>query len=146
MHTTKTLVPLAAAAVLAAGCGGDGEAAPATAAEAPARPAQVLELTALPSRGPDNPFAYDKTRLEAKAGRILLRLRNTDWKDHNIRVQTGRRCCFRADAKDLGGTDWARGDGGTAEAVVDLPPGRYWFLCSPTNHWGEGMKGRLVVR
>lgn len=146
MQIPRTLVPAALAATLAAGCGGDPEAAPATAAERPAKPSQVLELTALDARGPDKPFAFDKRRLEARAGKILLRLRNLDYKSHNIRIQTGERCCFGPDARDLGGTEWAEEEGGTIEGVVDLKPGKYWFLCSPVNHWGEGMKGRLVVR
>jgi plastocyanin len=145
MQVTRTLVPLLGAIVVAAGCGGDDEAAPTAAAKPKAKPSQVLELTALDARGPDKPFAFDKRRLEAKAGKILLRLRNLDYKSHNIRIQTGERCCFGPDARDLGGTEWAPEDGGSIEGVVDLKPGKYWFLCSPVNHWGEGMKGRLVV-
>ena len=70
---------------------------------------------------------------------------NRDRWGHNIRIQTGRKCCFGNGATDLGGTQTAQ-PGQTLKATVNLKPGRYFFLCSFTSHWGDGMWGRLTVR
>ena len=68
---------------------------------------------------------------------------------HNVRVQTGKRCCFGRDSKDLGGTRVIGGlsnDGGqTVRATLDLKPGRYWFFCANAGHWQAGQRGTLVV-
>ena len=129
-------------AAVAAGCGGGDEPdrAPPPAAT-PAGP--VLSLTAPPSGG--GRFHFDRRRLEAPAGRVTFALVNRDRWGHNIRIQTGRKCCFDDGAVDLGGTETAQ-PGQTLKATVDLKPGRYFFVCSFTSHWGDGMWGRLRVR
>ena len=133
---------VAVTALLAAGCGADDKPArtPASAAE-PA--GQVLRLTAPPSGS--GRFHFDRRRLDAAAGRVTFEMVNRDRWGHNVRIQTGRKCCFGTGATDLGGTDTAQ-PGQTFKATVNLKPGRYFFLCSITSHWGEGMWGRLTVQ
>jgi plastocyanin len=131
-----------ATALLVAGCGASEEPArsPAKSAATPAGP--VLTLTAPPSGS--GRFHYDRRRLEAPAGPVTFAIVNRDRWGHNVRIQTGRKCCFGEDAKDLGGTETAQ-PGQTLKATVELEPGRYFFVCSFTSHWGDGMWGRLTV-
>ena len=138
--STRAVVALTA--LLVAGCGAEEEPARAPAPEAkPAAP--VLTLKAPPSGS--GRFHYDRRRLEAPAGPVTFAIVNGDRWGHNVRIQTGRKCCFGEDAKDLGGTETAQ-PGQTLRATVKLEPGRYFFLCSFTSHWGDGMWGRLTVR
>jgi plastocyanin len=128
-----------------AGCGEDKTepSAGTTATTKPAPPSTVLKLRA-PESG-SKPFHFDTKRLTAKPGRIRIELTNEDLGEgHNVRIQTGRKCCFGPDAKDLGGTETI--SHGTTSADLDLKPGKYWFLCAPITHWSVGMKGRLIVR
>ena len=79
----------------------------------------------------------------ARTGRIALVLVNDKRKGHNIRVHTGDVCCFRPGSRDIGGT---RTIGkGRAQAVLDLKPGVYTYLCSAGGHW-RTQHGTLVVR
>jgi plastocyanin len=127
--------------VLAAGCGATDEPAR-TPAQAATAPGQTLTVTAPPSGS--GRFRYDRRRLEAAPGPLTLEIVNRDRWGHNIRIQTGRKCCFGERAVDLGGTQTAQ-PGQTLKATVNLKPGRYFFLCSITSHWGDGMWGRLTV-
>ena len=129
-------------ALLVAGCGAEDEPARSPAPDAkPAGP--VLRLTAPPSGS--GRFHYDRRRLEAPAGPVTLEIVNRDRWGHNVRIQTGRKCCFGQGADDLGGTETAQ-PGQTLRATVKLGPGRYFFVCSFTSHWGDGMWGRLRVQ
>jgi plastocyanin len=133
---------IALTAILAAGCGADDEPSP-TAAPAAKAAGQTLTLTAPPSGS--GRFHYDRRRLDATPGRVTLEIVNRDRWGHNIRIQTGRKCCFDEGGVDLGGTETAQ-PGQTLKATVNLKPGRYFFVCSFTSHWGEGMWGRLRVQ
>jgi uncharacterized cupredoxin-like copper-binding protein len=103
----------------------------------------VLALTA-PRSGAGR-FHFDKRRLEAPAGAVTLTLANRDRWGHNIRIQTGRKCCFDEGHVDLGGTETVQ-PGQMLKATVKLKPGRYFFVCAFPSHWGDGMWGRLTVR
>jgi Copper binding proteins, plastocyanin/azurin family len=133
---------VAVTALLVAGCGAEEEPARAPARDPkPAGP--VLTLTAPPSGS--GRFHFDRRRLEAPAGPITFEMVNRDRWGHNIRIQTGRKCCFDEGHADLGGTETAQ-PGQTLRATVKLEPGRYFFVCAFTSHWGDGMWGRLRVR
>lgn len=86
---------------------------------------------------------FDKQRLTALAGRIVLELTNPKRRGHNVRVHTGDVCCFRPGSKDVGGTRTI-GTGRTS-AVLDLEPGVYTYLCSTGGYW-RTQHGTLVVR
>jgi uncharacterized cupredoxin-like copper-binding protein len=128
--------------ILAAGCG-DEQKAQTTPAPAERPAGTVLTLTAPPSG--TGRFHYDRRRLEAPAGPVTFEMVNRDRWGHNIRIQTGSKCCFDEGHVDLGGTETAQ-PGQTLKATVKLKPGRYFFVCAFPSHWGGGMWGRLTVR
>ena len=101
---------------------------------------QVLKLAVVTSPGV---VGFDKTRLTARAGRIVFELTNGKLRGHNIRIHTGDTCCFGPGSKDVGGTRTI-GTGRT-RAVLDLEPGTYTYLCSAGGHW-RTQNGTLVVR
>ena len=140
----RCAVPVIAAAL--AGCGAGDTALRASTTTVPTPtppPSTVLKLRA-PKSG-SQPFHFNTRRLTAKAGRIRIQFTNEDdGAGHNVRIQTGGKCCFGPHAKDLGGTDTITH--GTITAEINLKPGKYWFLCAPLNHWSAGMYGRLIVR
>jgi uncharacterized cupredoxin-like copper-binding protein len=134
---------------LAGACGGgddDSEPASAPASKA-SEHVTVLKVTDTSTPGD---WSFDKKRLTAKAGKVTLVFHNPSDLGHNVRVQSGEKCCFGRDSKDLGGTQVIGGlsndAGKTARATLDLKAGRYWFLCPIAGHWQAGQRGSLVVR
>jgi plastocyanin len=121
---------LALCAALSGGCGGTDEGAE----------RQVLRLSVETAPGAAR---FDKQRLTAMAGRIVLELTNPKRRGHNVRVHTGDVCCFGPGWKDVGGTRTI-GTGRT-RAVLDLEPGTYTYLCTTGGHW-RTQHGTLVVR
>jgi hypothetical protein len=136
-----------ACAVLCAGCGsdaqgGDAKEAGATPASRPAPGgATVLRLRADAAPGR---VLFDKKRLRANAGTIVLELTNPTELGHNVRIQISDECCSDSGSGDVGGTQTI--GKGITRATLELEPGRYWFLCSIGDHWRRGQRGRLVVR
>ena len=98
-------------------------------------------MVAPPSRG--GPFRFQPRRLEARAGRIVIRFINRESYAHNVRIQTGETCCYEPGDRELGGTDTIRA--GSTSAAVELKPGSYTFMCSIGDHWDQGMSGGLKV-
>jgi uncharacterized cupredoxin-like copper-binding protein len=129
-------------ATLSAGsCGGQDEDAERPAGTPAAKPASSLKVIA-PNTG-GGAFRYAQDRLEAPAGRAELVLVNNDVHQHDVRIQTGSKCCYETGAKEVGGTDVITK--GTAKTLVDLPAGEYVFFCSVAGHAEDGMQGRLTV-
>jgi plastocyanin len=102
--------------------------------------AKVLRLSVVTAPGV---IEFDKERLSARAGRIVLELTNRKRRGHNVRIHTGDSCCFGPGSRDIGGTRTI-GTGRT-RAVVELEPGTYTYLCSAGGHW-RTQHGTLVVR
>ena len=98
------------------GCGGQDEADDRSAATPAAKPASRLEVVA-PNTGAGD-FRYARDRLEAPAGRAEVVLVNEDVHQHDVRIQTGSKCCYEPGAKDVGGTDIV--SKGSTKALVDL--------------------------
>jgi plastocyanin len=145
VNRTFPAIGLAALAALAgaSGCGGDSN--DASAAREPRDPGTVLKVRALESGS--GAHRFNVKRLETKAGSITIDFRNGDKLPHNVRVQTGPKCCFGPQNKDVGGTN-TLGEGERGRATLDLKPGRYVFLCSISGHWNGDrgqMRGTLVV-
>jgi uncharacterized cupredoxin-like copper-binding protein len=130
---------------LTGACGGGNDDSSEPASKASER-VTVLKVT--DTSTPGN-WSFDKKRLVAKAGKVTLVLHNPSDLGHNLRVQSGAKCCFGPGSKDLGGTPVIGGlsndAGKTSKATLDLKPGRYWFLCANPGHWQAGQRGRLVV-
>lgn len=139
---------LTAALSLAAGCG-EAEPAATQRSEIKAtatREAAVLSVTA-PKSG-SGAYRFDVRRLQAGAGPVTIRFRNDDTFPHNVRVQSGSKCCFKPGHRDVGGTETISA-GTETEAALTLEAGRYVFLCSIGSHYdGDSglMRGRLTVR
>jgi hypothetical protein len=145
---SRLAIPAIALSLIAgplAACGGDDDdETNETDARKPAP--TVLKVRAL--RSGDDVYRFDVKRLEAKAGPVTIDFRNDDdTAVHNIRIQTGSKCCFGPQNKDVGGTNTI--DGGVRRrATLTLKPGRYVFLCSLGGHWNSDigkMRGTLIV-
>lgn len=136
---TAACAVLLATALVAAGCGDDDSddtkaagskttstattAAPETDAMDEDGEATVVEVGVV-----EGELKFDKTELTAPAGKITLKLDNTDTIQHNIAVE--------GESSDLVAE-------GTTEVTVDLEPGEYEFQCDP--HASAGMTGTLTV-
>lgn len=139
MRSCWLAAPALAFAVLA-GCGSDDESTP-PAAKPPTKPGATLRVVA-PNTGGGS-FRYSEERLEAPAGSVELVLINEDVHQHDVKLQTGVKCCYEAGADDVGGTDVITK--GKTSAVVELEAGEYVFFCSIPGHAEDGMQGRLSV-
>jgi plastocyanin len=143
MLSVRTLTALfAVATALALGACGDDENAPsggggaATATATPTAAAETggetLKLAADPSGAPK----FDKTTLEAKAGKVTIDLANPSDVPHAIEVE--------------GNSVEAKGEvvtkDGSSKVTVDLKPGSYEYYCPVGNHKAAGMEGKLTVQ
>lgn len=131
-----TVVGLAALGF--AGCGGGNDSKPA--APAPSKPAAPsgggggatgLKLKA----DPGGKFAFDKTALSAKAGKVTIDLTNPAALAHDIAIE-GNGVDVKSDLAD---------QGQTVNVTTDLKPGKYAFYCSVPGHRDGGMEGTLTV-
>ena len=132
----------AVAALGVAGCGGDddggGDTAATTTTEttttdegADTGGARTVRVAADP--GGDLAFVQDSLSTEAGSNRFVFT--NEASIPHDFKVEQ--------DGEEIGGTDVITND--TAEATLDLEPGRYNFFCSVPGHRQAGMEGPLTV-
>jgi plastocyanin len=143
--TRKAIASVLLAMAVAAGCGGDSdESGSAAKSNEPKgnepKPAATLKLSVVTKPGK---ITFDKKELTAPAGRIGIELINPTEMNHNVRIQTGKKCCFAPGHKDLGGTTT---DVGKVTATVNLKPGKYFYLCAVGGHWQLGQRGTLIVQ
>lgn len=127
-----SLAASGAAAVVVAGCGGGGSSATSSArasSGSPSRAATNLRLTA-DSAGR---LAFDRTTLQATAGKVTIALRNPAPLSHNIAI----------DGVPQQGD--VVGQGGTSTVTATLKPGTYTFSCAVPGHRQAGMEGTLTV-
>jgi len=109
--------------------------------------AQPAATTAAPAGGgagavqlaadPSGALKFDKTTLNAKAGRVTIAMKNPSSLPHGIAVE--------GHGVDKGSAKDAVTAGGTATVTAVLKPGRYVFYCPVDGHKQAGMKGVLVV-
>ncbi|HEU5253719.1 MAG TPA: plastocyanin/azurin family copper-binding protein [Solirubrobacterales bacterium] len=90
----------------------------------------TLDLAADPTA-----LAFDKTELEAKAGKVTIDFTNPSAIPHNVVIEE--------DGKELAGFEPIAESEETLEA--ELEPGTYEFICSVPGHAEAGMKGTLTV-
>lgn len=128
------LTSLLALALLLAGCGSSGEtAAPETTGEtASTQPGTTLALAA----DPTGKLEFDKTELEAPAGKVTIELTNDSPVDHNVAIE-GNGVDVESDTIK---------DGEKTSVTAELEPGTYEFYCSVPGHEEAGMKGTLNVK
>ena len=121
------------------GCGGDDGESASGEPDKREQPAAVLKLTVVPKPGE---ITFDRQELTAPAGRIGIELTNPTEMNHNVRIQTGKKCCYSPGYEDLGGTTTGVGK---ITATVNLKPGKYFYLCAVGGHLQLGDHGTLVV-
>ena len=124
------LVPLVAVALLAAGCGGDGDENAEETTTTPSAEATTLQLAA----DPGGALAFDKTSLDAPAGSVTIELTNDSSVPHNVEVE-GNGVEEESDTVT----------GESTSLTVDLQPGTYDFYCAVPGHREAGMEGTLTV-
>jgi plastocyanin len=94
--------------------------------------ASTLALAADPS----GQIRFDTNSLQAKAGRVTIRLANQSQVPHNVTLQT-------ASGTFVAGS--ATVTSASTTLSTTLKPGTYTYYCSVDSHEQLGMKGTLVV-
>ena len=92
----------------------------------------VLQLQADPSGA----LTFDKTTLEAPAGKVTIEMTNPSPVAHDIAIE--------GNGVDVTGK--VVSDGGTSTVSADLQAGTYEFYCTVDGHEDAGMKGTLTVQ
>jgi plastocyanin len=123
---TRFALPLAAFALLVAGCGGDDEpgrtvTAPATGAVRVVAKEYSFDPATIVMRGP---------------GTLPVRLVNEGSLAHNLKLLE--------DSEELGGTP-SFPSGESRSALLKVESGSYEFICTVGDHAELGMKGTLTV-
>jgi plastocyanin len=123
---TRFALPLAALALLAAGCGGDDE-----------RGRTVTAPESGAVRVAAKEYSFDPSTIVMRgAGILRVRLVNEGSLAHNLKLMK--------DGEELGGTP-SFPAGGSRSAQVRVEPGSYEFICTVGDHADLGMKGTLRV-
>ena len=132
----RRLTLIAAIAVLAfAGCGGDDE--------EPASSDSTSTPAAASGGGDENltiaadasALKFDKSELQAKAGKVTITMDNPSDTPHNVVIDGG--------TDDKPGETVGKGEKSVASA--DLEAGEYTYYCAVGDHRAEGMEGKLTV-
>ena len=87
------------------------------------------------SADPGGALKFDKTSLDAKAGKVTITLDNPSDVPHAIEIEGNG-------VEEAGETV---GKDGKSVATADLKAGTYDFYCPVGNHRAEGMEGKLTV-
>jgi plastocyanin len=85
---------------------------------------------------PGGALRFDTEALEARAGRVTIRMENPSSVPHNVSIE-GRG--VDEEGKTVG-------QGGTSSVTAELRPGEYDFYCSVAGHREGGMEGTLTVK
>ncbi len=106
--------------------------------EAAAQPAagegggRTLSLSA----DPGGELRFDTQKLEGRAGRVTIEMKNPSSVPHNVSIE--------GDGVDEEGKTVEQG--ATSTVSAELRPGEYDFYCSVPGHRPAGMEGTLTVR
>ena len=122
-------LPLVAIALLAAGCGGDGD------ENGEATPTSAEGTTLQLAADPGGALAFDKDTLEAPAGSVTIDLTNDSSVPHNVEVE-GNGVEEESDTVT----------GESTSLTVDLEAGTYDFYCAVPGHREAGMHGKVIVK
>ena len=130
----RRLTLIAAIAVLAfAGCGGDDE-EPAS-SDSTSTPAAASGGENLTIAADASALKFDKSELQAKAGKVTITMDNPSDTPHNVVIDGG--------TNDKPGETVGKGEKSIASA--DLEAGEYTYYCAVGDHRAEGMEGKLTV-
>jgi plastocyanin len=123
----RALATLVAVALLAVGCGGDGD-------ENGEATTQAEGATLQLAADPNGALSFDTDTLDAAAGPVTIELTNDSSVPHNVEVEGNG---VEEETKTL--------TNGTADVTVDLKAGKYEFYCPVDGHKAGGMEGTLTV-
>jgi plastocyanin len=85
---------------------------------------------------PGGLLKFDKSQLQANAGKVTIAMTNSSPLEHNVTIAQG--------STVLGSTPTFTG--GSKSVTLTLKPGVYTFYCSVPGHRAAGMQGTLTVR
>ena len=88
------------------------------------------------SADPGGALKFDKSSLDAKAGKVTITMDNPSSLPHAIAVE--------GNGVDEDGDTVMQG--GKSTVSVDLKPGKYEFYCPVDGHKAAGMEGTLTVK
>ncbi|MEA2365515.1 MAG: hypothetical protein QOE69_2889 [Thermoleophilaceae bacterium] len=147
MRAFSLIALLCAFAIPAAGCGGDDNSSSDTGASGGnadtttqaqdtsgggGGAAQTLKISADPNGG----LKFDKSSLQAKAGKVTIVMDNPSSLPHAVEIE--------------GNGVEAKGEtvtkGGVSKATADVKPGTYDYYCPVDGHRAGGMEGKLTVK
>ena len=133
----RTLIALALATAVFAGCGGGDDeesAATPTATQAPASSGggETLKFSA-PA---DGSLKFDQGDVTAKAGKVTVEFSNPSSVPHAVEIEGNG---VDEESETVTGSD-------APPFTVDLKPGTYTYFCPVPGHEAAGMKGTLTVK
>jgi plastocyanin len=139
----RLTILLVGAMLVVAGCGGDDE-KPASSSKSDSTPTPTATEAAASGGGGENitlaadksALKFDKSALEAKAGKVTLTMDNPSDIPHAVAIE--------GNSVDVDGKTVGKGEKSVASA--DLKPGTYTFYCPVPGHEEAGMKGKLTVK
>ena len=138
----RTLIALALATAVFAGCGGDDDeesaATPTATAESTQQPASSGGGETLAFSAPeDGSLKFDQGgEVDAKAGKVTVTFNNPSSVPHAVEIEGNG---VEQETETV--------TGGEAPPIeVDLKPGTYEFYCPVGGHKEAGMKGTLTVK
>ena len=138
----RTLIALAMATALFAGCGGDDEEP-----ESAATPTATEEATETPaasggegetlafSAPEDGSLKFDQSDMTAKAGKVTVTFDNPSSVPHAVEIEGNG---VEAVSETVTASE-------APPVEVELAPGTYTFYCPVGGHEAAGMKGTLTV-
>src|SRR5215207_4621013 len=146
----RLTILLVGAMLVVAGCGGDDE-KPASASSSDRTPTPTATEAAASGGGggeggggggenltlaaDKSALKFDKSTLEAKAGKVTITMDNPSDLPHAVEIE--------GNGVEVAGDTVMKG--GVSEASADLQAGEYEFYCPVGNHKDAGMEGTLTV-
>ena len=107
----------------------------------------ALSLAALPAQGaaqktvlkistaPGAAMKYSTTSLKAKAGVVVIVMKNVSILPHDVAIK----------GRGVNAKGKVVGKGGTSTVTAKLKAGKYEFYCTVPGHEAAGMKGTLTI-
>jgi plastocyanin len=135
----------AALALALAGCGGSDEKSSSSGSSAATETPTPTATKAASSGGGGSSLTvaadpsalkFDKTSLDAKAGKVTITMDNPSDIPHAVAIE--------GNGVDVDGKTVGKGEKSVASA--DLKPGTYEFYCPVPGHKEAGMEGKLTVK
>lgn len=139
----RLTILLVGAMLAVAGCGGDDEKST-SGSSSDSTPTATATEAASGGGGGENltvaadtsALKFDKTTLEAKAGKVTITMDNPSDIPHAVAIE--------GNGVDVDGKTVGKGEKSIASA--DLKPGSYEFYCPVPGHKAAGMEGKLTVK